>query len=89
MIKVRLLLGTASSLKLGSFDFSACHLLAKELLATEKALMVVTSGIRTSRQALETVKIQLALKGRQLSLTEIPRNTDLKKLEPDKDLTDM
>lgn len=60
-VKVRLLLRTRSSLKLGALDLDADHALAEELSVAEKQFVIVRACIRTSRETVETIKIQLTL----------------------------
>ena len=70
-IKVRLLIRTRGSLKLGSLDLGARHLLAQKDLSTKKEFVVVARGIGSAREARKAIEIQLTLKGSQLGLTKV------------------
>mmetsp|Transcript_38082 Transcript_38082/g.79177 ORF Transcript_38082/g.79177 Transcript_38082/m.79177 type:complete len:263 (-) Transcript_38082:137-925(-) len=70
-VKVRFLVRTAGSLKLGSLDLGADHALAEEGLSTEEQFMVVTTGVSSAGETAESIEIQLALEGSKLGLAKV------------------
>ena len=73
-IKVGLLIRAACCLELGALDFGSHHALTEELLPAKEEFMIVSTSIRTPRNAIEAVKIELPLKARELALTEVVRH---------------
>ena len=71
-VKVRFLIGARRSLKLGSLDLGAGHLLAEKDHAAKEQFMVITRGIRTAGKTREPIKVELTLEGSQLGLTKVP-----------------
>ena len=70
-VKVRLALGAGSCLEARALDLGAIHEFREKDPVAQKELMVVTARICTARQALESVQVELTLKGSQLALTKV------------------
>ena len=62
----------------GPLDLLPLHTHAEMRSAPKKEFMVVSSGIRTLRDATESVQIELTLKGSQLGLTKVSISSRVK-----------